>query len=234
MHILSRKLSENGGYSVIQTWPGDVPPEGYVIVPDTLDTKVFYEFLGFVDLTIEGNTVTAMTGNQAALDAYKASLPEPTPPPPTTEERVAALESENTMLKAQVSAQSAVTSITFVALAESGGLDEITASEHAELFAEWAYPVAYTVGQLRRYNGTLYKCVQAHTSQADWTPDTAASLWSVAADPAEEWPAWSQPVGAHDAYAKGDKVSHNGKHWTSNVDSNVWEPGVYGWTEATE
>lgn len=234
MHILSRKLSENGGYSVIQTWPGDVPPEGYVIVPDTLDTSVFYEFLGFVDLTIEGDTVTAMIGNQAALDAYKASLPEPIDPPPTTEERVAALESENTMLKAQVSAQSAVTSITFVALAESGGLDEITASEHAELFAEWAYPVAYTVGQLRRYNGTLYKCVQAHTSQADWTPDTAASLWSVAADPAEEWPAWSQPVGAHDAYAKGDKVSHNGKHWTSNVDSNVWEPGVYGWTEATE
>lgn len=234
MHILSRKLSENGGYSVIQTWPGDVPPEGYVIVPDTLDTSVFYEFLGFVDLTIEGDTVTAMTGNQAALDAYKASLPEPTPPPPTTEERVAALESENTMLKAQVSAQIAVTSITFVALAESGGLDEITASEHAELFAEWAYPVAYTVGQLRRYNGTLYKCVQAHTSQADWTPDTAASLWSVAADPAEEWPAWSQPVGAHDAYAKGDKVSHNGKHWTSSVDSNVWEPGVYGWTETTE
>ena len=131
------------------------------------------------------------------------------------------------------SAQSAA-NITFVALAESGGLDEVTASEHAELFAEWAYPIAYTVGQLRRYNGTLYKCVQAHTSQADWTPDTAVSLWSVAADPAEEWPAWSQPVGAHDAYAKGDKVSHNGKHWTSSVDSNVWEPGVYGWTEATE
>ena len=107
MHILSRKLSENGGYSVIQTWPGDVPPpEGYVIVPDTLDTSVFYEFLGFVDLTIEGDTVTAMTGNQAALDAYKASLPEPVDPPPTTDERVTALESENAMLKAQVNAQS--------------------------------------------------------------------------------------------------------------------------------
>lgn len=105
MHILSRKLSENGGYSVIQTWPGDAPPEGYVIVPDTLDTSVFYEFLGFVDLTIEGDTVTDMTGNQAALDAYKASLPEPTPPPPTTEERVAALEAENKLLKEQVSAQ---------------------------------------------------------------------------------------------------------------------------------
>lgn len=186
-------------------------------------------------IVCESDEVAAQFGAVASYDG--AAIGEsynPPPPPPTTEERVAALESENTMLKAQVSAQSAVTSITFVALAESGGLDEITASEHAELFAEWAYPVAYTVGQLRRYNGTLYKCVQAHTSQADWTPDTAASLWSVAADPAEEWPAWSQPVGAHDAYAKGAKVSHNGKHWTSSVDSNVWEPGVYGWTEATE
>ena len=106
MHILSRELSEKGGYSVIQTWPGDVPPEGYVIVPDTLDTSVFYDFMGFVTLELDGDTVTAMIGNQEALDAYKASLPEPVDPPPTTEERVAALESENAMLKAQVSAQS--------------------------------------------------------------------------------------------------------------------------------
>lgn len=105
MQILQKAPLENGGYSVIQTWPVEVPPEGYVIVPDTLDTSVFYEFLGFVDLTIEGDTVIAMTGNQAALDAYKASLPEPTPPPPTTEERVAALEAENKLLKEQVSAQ---------------------------------------------------------------------------------------------------------------------------------
>lgn len=105
MQILQKEPFENGGYSVIQTWPGEVPPEGYVIVPDTLDTKVFCEFLGFVDLTIEGDTVTAMTGNQAALDAYKASLPEPIDPPPTTEERVAALEAENKLLKEQVSAQ---------------------------------------------------------------------------------------------------------------------------------
>lgn len=105
MQILQKAPLENGGYSVIQTWPGDVPPEGYVIVPDTLDTSVFYEFLGFVDLTIEGDTVTAMTGNQAALDAYKASLPEPTPPPPTTDERLEKLEAENKLLKEQVSAQ---------------------------------------------------------------------------------------------------------------------------------
>ena len=78
----------------------------------------------------------------------------------------------------------------------------------------------------------LYRCLQGHTSQETWTPDAAPSLWVAISDPAEEWPAWVQPTGAHDAYAQGDKVSHNGKHWISNVDNNVWEPGVYGWTEA--
>ena len=148
--------------------------------------------------------------------------PEPVIPPTNAE------------LASSLASVRSASAVAFVALCEVGTLDTVTASEHAELFAEWAYPIAYTVGQLRRYNGTLYKCVQAHTSQADWTPDTAASLWSVAADPAEEWPAWSQPIGAHDAYAKGDKVSHNGKHWTSSVDSNVWEPSVFGWDEYTE
>jgi hypothetical protein len=125
-------------------------------------------------------------------------------------------------------------SIMFVTMAEAGAIDATTAAEHAELFAPWAYPISYKVGNIRRYGGALYKCVQDHTSQADWTPDTAASLWSATSDPAEEWPAWSQPVGAHDAYSAGAKVSHNGKHWTSNQDGNVWEPGAFGWTEAVE
>ncbi len=97
----------------------------------------------------------------------------------------------------------------------------------------WVYPATYTAGNFRRHNGELYRCIQGHTSQADWTPDTAVSLWVKISDPAEEWPEWSQPVGAHDAYDAGAKVSHNGKHWTSDVDANVWEPGVYGWTEVT-
>ena len=127
-----------------------------------------------------------------------------------------------------------VNGITFVTMAEAGSIDDVTAAEHAELFQEWAYPIAYTVGQIRRYKGSLYKCVQAHNSTANWTPDTAVSLWSKTSDPAEEWPEWSQPVGAHDAYSIDAKVSHNGKHWTSDVANNVGEPGVYGWTEVTE
>lgn len=123
--------------------------------------------------------------------------------------------------------------IAFVLMAENGTLDEATAAEHIDVFAAWQPDVAYTVGNLRTYGQgedvKLYKCVQAHTSQADWTPDVSASLWAVAGDPTEEWPAWSQPIGAHDAYALGDKVSHGGQRWVSTVDGNVWEPGVYGW-----
>ena len=123
--------------------------------------------------------------------------------------------------------------IMFVTMTEAGQIDDTTAAEHADLFAPWAYPIAYKAGNIRRYGSKLYRCVKDHTSQEDWNPEAAASLWAVTADPAEEWPAWSQPVGAHDAYSAGAKVSHKDEHWTSTVDNNVWEPGVYGWTEAT-
>lgn len=104
MNIIQINANENGGRPPMQSWNG-APPAGYALVPDTLDTSAFYDFIGFVTLELDGSTVTAMTGNQEALDAYKASLPEPVDPPPTTEERVAALEAENKLLKEQVSAQ---------------------------------------------------------------------------------------------------------------------------------
>lgn len=167
-----------------------------------------------------------------ALPAYAGAAiggaytpPPPEPEPPTTDERLEKLEAE------LVSAQSAA-AITFVTLCETGTIDTVTASEHTELFSPWAYPVDYKTGNIRAHGGKLYRCLQNHTSQETWTPDAAPSLWVGISDPAEEWPAWSQPVGSTDAYAKGAQVSHNGKHWTSDVDANVWEPGVYGWTEA--
>lgn len=123
--------------------------------------------------------------------------------------------------------------IMFVTLAEAGTIDPVTAAEHSELFAEWAYPIPYKKGNIRRYGDSLYKCVQDHTSQADWTPSAAPSLWSKTADPAEEWPDWAQPIGAHDAYNTGDKVKYSGKCWISTIDNNVWQPGVYGWEEVS-
>lgn len=126
----------------------------------------------------------------------------------------------------------AASALAFVVLAEAGQIDSTTATEHMTLFGAWAHPVSYTLGQIRQHNGKLYKCVSAHTSQEGWAPDVAASLWAVTGDPTVEWPDWSQPLGSHDAYSKGDKVAHKSKHWVSDADGNVWEPSVYGWTEA--
>ena len=113
--------------------------------------------------------------------------------------------------------------------------DAVLLAQPMVMYDEWsAESVEYVSGDIRQYNGLLYRCVQAHTSQATWTPEDAPSLWTRIADPAQEWPEWIQPTGAHNAYAKGAKVSHNGKHWISDVDANVWEPGVYGWTEQVE
>lgn len=135
---------------------------------------------------------------------------------------------------AEVQKASETGGIMFVTLAEGGQIDPATAAEHTELFAPWACPVNYTTGQIRQHGGRLYKCLQGHTSQEGWQPDTAPSLWVQIADPAEEWPAWGQPIGAQDAYPLGARVSHEEKRWLSTVDNNVWEPGVYGWEEAQE
>ena len=109
-------------------------------------------------------------------------------------------------------------------------LDDEQAETVTELFPPWEEGIAYAVGDRRQYNGLLYRCVQAHTSQADWTPPAVPALWVRTST--EEWPEWKPPQGAHDAYEVGAKVSHNGKHWINDIDANVYEPGVYGWTEA--
>lgn len=108
-------------------------------------------------------------------------------------------------------------------------LDDEQAETVTGLFPVWETGVAYVIGDRRQYGGLLYRCVQAHTSQEGWEPPAVPALWVRTST--EEWPEWIQPAGAHDAYNTGDKVSHNGKHWISTVDANVWEPGVYGWDE---
>ena len=111
----------------------------------------------------------------------------------------------------------------------AASLSDAEALEVPTLFPSWAEGTSYSTEDRIEYDGTLYRCVQAHTSQADWTPTATPALWVVVS--LEEWPDWAQPLGAHDAYPAGAKVTHAGKHWVSDVDSNVWEPGVYGWTE---
>lgn len=108
-------------------------------------------------------------------------------------------------------------------------LNDETALTGIQLFPMWKSEKAYAVNDRVQYSSKLYKCIQAHTSQNDWTPDATPALWKVVS--LETYPEWVQPTGAHDAYELGALVSHNGKHWESMIQANTYEPGIYGWDE---
>lgn len=103
------------------------------------------------------------------------------------------------------------------------GFSDYQALQVSSIYPEWHVGVDYRIGQVVRYQGQLYRCVQGHLSQADWTPDTVAALWSSISF-TEGVEDWKQPTGAHDAYNVGDHVMHNSIEWVSLVNGNVWEP----------
>ena len=106
--------------------------------------------------------------------------------------------------------------------------DDATALSAVELYPHWSEGLTVAVADRYQFNGVLYRCVQAHTTQADWTPDVTPALWVVVS--LEEFPEWVQPINAETAYNTGDKVIHKGVKYISDVDANTWEPGVYGWS----
>ena len=112
-------------------------------------------------------------------------------------------------------------------------LDDTDALEAIELFPKWQESRDYVTDDRVRYGDVLYKCLQAHTSQITWIPPDSPSLWVRVDNPAEEYPEWIQPLGSTDAYPLNAKVTHNNKHWISQYDANIWEPGVFGWNEVT-
>ena len=110
--------------------------------------------------------------------------------------------------------------------------------------ADGIYPYVYNMGiyegmLVRDDDGVLYRSItgtQERPTELLYHPKYVSTLLEKVEEggeeaPSEEYPEWVRPTGAHDAYAQGAKVSHNGKKWTSDVGGNVWEPGVYGWTE---
>lgn len=101
------------------------------------------------------------------------------------------------------------------------------------LYPKWSGDgLTYKTNDRLMYNDKFYKVLQDHTSQSDWTPDTASSLYVEIADPSNEYPEFKQPAGAHDAYAKGSKVTFEGKKYVSLIDANVYSPTAYpaGWS----
>lgn len=110
-------------------------------------------------------------------------------------------------------------------------LDDSDALEAVELFPLWAAGVAYALDVRVRFEGKLYKCVQAHTSQEDWTPDITPALWVDVAEP-HTIPVWRQPTGAQDAYRIGDLVHYptaDDPVYRCTIDYNVYAPDVTGW-----
>ena len=117
-------------------------------------------------------------------------------------------------------------------------LTDEQALEIATVYPAWQSGWAYSVGEVISYGTNslgdpqLYKVVQAHTSQAEWTPDATPALYDAFGLDESGYPIWAQPSGAHDAYNAGDIVNYNGTLYQSTINGNVWAPDVYpaGWT----
>lgn len=119
-------------------------------------------------------------------------------------------------------------------------LTDDEAMEIATVYPAWTSGTVYAVNTMVTYGANevgdpqLYRCVQAHTSQDDWTPDVTPALWSAIGLAPDDVPIWSQPTGAHDAYNIGDRVHYPGADdpiYESLIDGNVYSPEAYpaGW-----
>lgn len=108
-------------------------------------------------------------------------------------------------------------------LVKSGELSAEDLQKIAPLYPDWQVGVEYKIDDIVNFEGILYKVIQAHTSQSDWTPDVAVSLF-VSTLAEGEIGEWVQPTGAHDAYNKGDQVLYKDRIWTSLIDANTTVP----------
>lgn len=121
-------------------------------------------------------------------------------------------------------------------------LTDEEAMEIATIYPAYEVGKAYAVDEMLTYgvnaagDPQLYRVAQAHTSQADWTPDTTPALYTPIGLNDNGYPVWGRPTGAHDAYGIGDIVDYNGTLYESLIDGNVYSPDEYpaGWEVYTE
>ena len=97
------------------------------------------------------------------------------------------------------------------------------------LYDEWKPSLSVKVGERYKHVDRLYEVIQAHSTQADWTPDKVPALFKEVTPSQDETgteiiPEWKQPTGGHDAYKKGDKVTFENKVYESLIDGNSWSP----------
>lgn len=161
-------------------------------------------------IQLEGVFISNPTSEQIALGGWVEYVPPQVEPTPMTEpDTYEIMEAVKKMLSSSVT-----------------DLSDEEALSVAALYPTWISKMGEQVstGERYWYDGKLYKVIQTHTVQEDWTPDVSVSLFTEVT--IEEWPEWVQPISAETAYNTGDKVSYNGKHYVSLIDNNVWSPEV--------
>lgn len=152
------------------------------------------------------------TGEAPSESAFWTQLPEPS----ETEQIVESIQKVSSIY------------VQDIIMEETASVEDLASV--SKIVPEWAAWKKYYKDDIVHKDGQFYQAITGHTSQPTWMPETAVALWNKI-HMGDTVPAWSQPLGAHDAYPAGFKVTHNLKTWTSDVDANVWEPGVSGWTE---
>jgi len=192
---------------VIETAIPEYDPTTEKLLPVTYDIEIDE---GEHDLTGINGTATQVW---AVEDKTEAEL--------IAEAEAKADEADNEMNAAQMKA-AALRSITFE--------DDEEMLDFATLFPAWKPNIAVQVDEVYQYEGQLYKVIQAHTTQHDWTPPIVPALFNQVAAPGVI-PDWVQPTGAHDAYNTGDQVMFEGQVWESLIDANTYSPTAYpaGW-----
>lgn len=109
--------------------------------------------------------------------------------------------------------------------------------EVASVFPKYEVGKQYKVKDVFSYkensvgDAQLYQVLIDHISAEDWIPPLSTGLYKAIGVTEDGYPEWVQPLGATDAYNKGDVVSYKGELYESNIDANVWAPDVYGWTK---
>ena len=200
------------------------------------DGDVIDDFQAFPNETFDGY----IDNVQTYIDKKDARTPDPEPPELTEEEKI---ENEAYTAKSKINTLANKMSLAVFTGADTSGyktqytsiLSEVSdeaSLQMVDYFPVWSgNGVSYGVGQKVQYDGVLYSVLQAHTSQADWTPTTAVSLFAkvLTSESGEPLP-WEQPDSTN-GYKTGDKVIYNGKIYQSTIDNNVWSPEAYpaGW-----
>lgn len=232
------KLEGFDGLHAAWDWAKTLEGQDLTIKQDGTARKVYGGY-SVTDVGMDESGLVTMRAQRALEPATAAAIEALESNVSTaTADAAGAVQTANAAMEAAQSAGTdpAVSAFARIAIVPmAADMTDAEAISTSTLWPEWsADGVQYAVGAVVQHSGHLWRCAQAHSSQADWTPEAAASLWSRIDIAADGIDVWTQPTGAHNAYNTGDKVHYPGKSdpvYVSTIDGNVWAPDAYpqGW-----